>query len=108
MAFGYCLIGLGFALNAFAHSTAALALSMIVFTFGEMCSMPTSSAYVADLAPIHLRGRYMGVMGFTWALALICGPALGMNLLNFNPTVLWLGCGVMGILAASVISAGKE
>jgi MFS family permease len=108
MAFGYCLIGFGFAFNAFAHSTAALALSMIVFTFGEMCSMPTASAYVADLAPIQLRGRYMGVMGFTWALAVICGPALGMNLLNFNPTVLWLSCGAMGVLAASIISAGKD
>jgi MFS family permease len=108
MAFGYCLIGLGFAFNAFAHSTAALAFSMIIFTFGEMCSMPTSSAYVADLAPIHLRGRYMGVMGFTWSLALICGPALGMNLLNFSPTVLWISCGALGILAALIISAGKE
>lgn len=108
MAFGYCLIGLGFAFNAFAHSTWALACAMIIFTFGEMCSMPTSSAYVADLAPGHLRGRYMGVMGFTWSLALICGPGFGMTLLKFNPTILWLTCGLLGMVAASIIVSGKD
>jgi MFS family permease len=108
MALGYVLIGSGFAINAFAHTLTAFALVMLVFTFGEMISMPVSSAYVADLSPANMRGRYMGVMGFTWSLALICGPSLGMALFGHNPMWLWLGCGGLGLLAAFIISSGKE
>jgi MFS family permease len=108
MAFGYLLIGGGFAFNAFAHSVPALAFGMIIFTVGEMCSMPVSSAYIADLAPPHLRGRYMGVMGFTWASALIFGPGIGMTLFAHNPIILWTSCGALGVLAALIIASGKE
>jgi MFS family permease len=52
-----------------------------------------------------MRGRYMGVNGMTWALALILGPALGMKLLAFSAGALWLACGVLGLLAAVVILA---
>ncbi|MDB6112286.1 MAG: Major facilitator transporter, partial [Pedosphaera sp.] len=108
MALGYLLIGAGFAFNAFAHSVFAFAVTMLIFTFGEMISVPVSSAYVADLAPAHLRGRYMGVMGFTWSLALVCGPGLGMMLLGYSPTVLWLTAGALGCLAALIILSGKD
>jgi MFS family permease len=108
MASGYLLIGLGFAFNAFAHTALAFALAMLIFTFGEMTSVPVSSAYVADLAPPHLRGRYMGMMGFTWSLALVCGPGLGMMLLGCNPSLLWLTCGGLGCLAALIILSGKD
>ena len=52
----------------------------------------------------HLRGRYLGVYGLNWALALIIAPGLGMKLLAGNPEALWLGCGVLGVLAAIIIS----
>ncbi len=104
MAVGYALIGGGFALNHFAQTVPALALCMAVFTLGEMLALPMASAYVADLAPPHLRGRYMGVNGMSWALALIIGPAAGIKLLAFWPAGYWMGCGVLGLLAAVVIS----
>ena len=66
-------------------------------------ALPMASAYVADLAPPHMRGRYMGVNGMTWALSLILGPALGMKLLVFSAGAFWLVCGVLGLLAALVI-----
>lgn len=103
MACGYLLIGAGFALNAIAHTIPVFLLSAIIFTFGEMCAMPVSSAYVADLAPPHLRGRYMGVVGFTWAIALVFGPNLGLRLFAYNPTLMWLTCGLLGLLAARII-----
>jgi MFS family permease len=104
LAAGYVLVGLGFALNAFAHTVPALAGCIIIFTLGEMIAMPVSSAYVSNLAPAHLRGRYLGMYGLNWALALIFAPALGMKLLASNPAVLWLGCGALGLLAAIIIS----
>lgn len=105
MALGYALIGGGFAMNYFAHSVPALVACMMIFTLGEMFALPMASAYVADLAPPHMRGRYMGVNGMTWSFALIAGPFLGMKLLALAPGALWLTCGVLGLLAAVVILA---
>jgi MFS family permease len=104
LAAGYLLIGLGFALNAFAHTVPALAACVIIFTLGEMVAMPVTSAYVSNLSPAHLRGRYMGVYGLNWALALIVAPALGLKLLAYNPAVLWLGCGALSVIGAIIIS----
>ena len=104
MALGYVLIGVGFALNHFARSLPALAACMAVFTLGEMLALPMASAYVADLAPPQMRGRYMGVNGMTWALALIVGPAVGMKLFALNPAAYWIGCAALGVLAAVIIS----
>jgi len=100
---GYALVGIGFALNALAHTLPALIVAMIVVTFGEMVTIPVSVAYVADLAPAHLRGRYMGAFGLTWALGLTVGPSLGMALFHFGAAVLWLACGALGLVAAAII-----
>ena len=108
MALGYLLIALGFGMNASGGGVPALALGMMIFTFGEICSMPISSAYVSDLAPSYMRGRYWGMMGFTWALALVIGPSLGMALFAVNPFALWLACALAGIVAAVLISFKVE
>jgi MFS family permease len=104
LATGYLLVGLGFALNAFAHTVPTLAICIVIFTLGEMIAMPVASAYVANLSPPHLRGRYMGAYGLNWALALIIAPGLGMKLLGFSPMILWLGCGVLAVIGALIIS----
>jgi len=104
MAAGYLLCAVGFALNAFAHTITALVLCMMVFTIGEMITMPTGAAYLADLAPPEMRGRYMGVAGLTWAAALIIGPVSGMKLFAVAPTAYWIICAAAGLFAAMVIS----
>ena len=108
LATGYLLIGLGFALNAFARTVPALAACVIIFTLGEMVAMPVASAYVSNLSPPHLRGRYLGVYGLNWALALIIAPSLGLKLLAYNPTALWLGCGALGVIGAIIVSMKAE
>jgi len=104
LAAGYLLIGLGFGLNAFARTVPELAAGVFIFTLGEMVAIPVSSAFVANLAPPHLRGRYMGVYGLNWALALILAPAIGLKLLAFNPAALWISCGALALLGAVIIS----
>jgi MFS family permease len=103
IATGYALLGAGFALNAFAHTVPALVACVVVFTLGEMISMPIALAFVADLAPANMRGRYLGAYGLTWALALAIGPALGMKLFAHGAPTLWLTCGILGLLAAGVV-----
>ena len=103
MATGYVIIAAGFALNFFAHSILALTLCMALFTFGEMITMPMASAYLANLAPARLRGRYLGVSGLTWSVAMITGPALGMKLFACNQAAYFSICGALGLLAAAII-----
>jgi MFS family permease len=103
IALGYLLAGAGFALNGLARSVPGLVACMGVFTLGEMLAMPMASAYIADLAPASMRGRYMGVYGMTWTLALIVGPTAGMALMNAAPSALWLSAAGLGALAALLI-----
>jgi MFS family permease len=105
MALGFLLVGAGFASNALVRTIPLLVLTTVLFTLGEMVAMPVSAAYVADLAPAHQRGLYMGTYGMVWALAFVFGPSLGMLLFSANHVLLWVVCGVMGLLAATIILA---
>src|SRR5260370_20627322 len=51
IALGYLLSGLGFALSGLAHHVRALALTMSVWTLGEMVSSPIAGSYLAHLPP---------------------------------------------------------
>jgi MFS family permease len=108
MAFGFALIGVGFASNLLPRTLPLLLCTTTLFTFGEMISMPVSGAYVAGLAPAHQRGLYMGLYGMVWALAFVCGPSLGLFVFSASPSALWTGCGIVGLIAATVVSAGAR
>jgi MFS family permease len=103
IALGSALTGLGFALTAWATDVPLLALTVFIWTIGEIVSAPSSQAYVADLAPPHLRGRYQGAWGLTFGLGLILAPVLGTAIFAVSPTALWLSCGVLGLVAALLV-----
>jgi MFS family permease len=73
--------------------------SMVILTIGEMLLMPTSSTYVANLAPPDKRGRYMSLYGLTWGTAAGIAPLIG-GFLNdsFGPRTIWLGGGLVGLI----------
>jgi MFS family permease len=106
MALGYLLIAIGFAGNAFARTVPELLACVVIFTFGEMATFPVSSAYIAGLAPAHLRGRYMGVYALVWSAGLIAAPQIGLPLFAAGPKTLWLTCGVLGLVAAAIAFRG--
>jgi MFS family permease len=108
LAVGSILVGLGFALNAWAESLAALAFTVLIWTIGEIVYAPVASAYVADIAPVHLRGRYQGAWGLMWGLAFMLGPALGAAFFAWNGDAFWLFCGVLGVLSAGLLLAGSR
>ena len=73
--------------------------SMVIMTVGELMLMPTSSAFVANLAPPEKRGRYMSIYGLTWGAAAGIAPLLGGFLNdNFGPQTIWFGGGVVGLI----------
>ena len=108
IAVGYGLMGAGLALNALFHSLTALVVGMTVFTFGEMIFAPVAGAYVSTLAPVRMRGRYMGAWGMSNSLSLMIAPSLGMMVLARSPVALWLGCGALAGLAALTIASERR
>ena len=104
MAIGYLLVGTGFALNGLAHTIPALIACVVIFTLGEMIALPVAGAYVADLAPTNMRGRYMGLYTVTWASALVVGPGLGLRLYGHAPVAYWLICAALCVASALVLS----
>ncbi|MFF0267355.1 MDR family MFS transporter [Kribbella sp. NPDC004536] len=92
------VVGLGFGLGAVVHSWWGYGLSVVVWTIGEIGFAAVIGAVFADLAPVDLRGRYMGLSGMAFGVGTVVGPLAGTNALeHLGPTVTWLGCAVLGV-----------
>jgi MFS family permease len=94
------VIGVGFALTAWAVSPVAFVATIVIWTIGELMQFPFSAAVVADLAPKKMRGRYMGMFGLSHSLAMAIGAPLGGEILARTGGGIWLAC-----LGSSVVSA---
>ncbi|MFD8481219.1 MDR family MFS transporter [Kitasatospora sp. NPDC059673] len=96
------LTGWGFGLTAVAGSSAGLyALTVAIWTIGEIVNAPTMMALVAEHSPARARGRYQGVYSLSWSLASFLGPAAGGLLLQYaGSRALWGACAAAGTLAA--------
>ncbi|MFI1333136.1 MDR family MFS transporter [Streptomyces sp. NPDC020845] len=95
------LIGYGFGLTAFAGSVAIYALTICVWTMGEIINTPIQMGLVARLSPAHGRGRYQGVYVLSWSLAALVAPlTAGAVIDHYGADVLWAGCAAVGTLAA--------
>jgi len=100
MACGTAFYALGFAMYGFISSYLMFVVAMVVITVGEMIVSPFGQALVAGFAPPEMRGRYMAVAGLSWGVAFAGGPYLAGRLMESpNPDLLWMACGVVGILA---------
>jgi len=103
LALGALLVGLGYGAYALCTTVPQYALATAVWTLGEITSLPTAVALVADLAPPDLRGRYNGAYGLSFGAGQTLAPLAGGALLaRAGATALFAGC-----LAASVgVAAG--
>lgn len=103
IALGYAMIGIGFGMTALATTAPLLALTVVVWTLGEIINAPVSISYVSTLAPPELRGRYQGAFSLTWGIALVLGPILGTALFEWSPVALWGACLAIGLVAALLV-----
>ena len=100
MAAGSLLYAIGFAMYGFVPTFALFVVAMIIITIGEMVVSPFQQSLVASFAPEHMRGRYMAVSGLSWSISFTVGPYFaGLLLDSPNPGLLWIFCGLVGILA---------
>ncbi|MEY9876037.1 MFS family permease [Streptacidiphilus sp. MAP12-33] len=95
------LFGLGMALCGLAGSMAFYALTVGVWTLGEIIWTPVNQALVAELSPVHGRGRYQGVFSLAWQVSAFLAPlAAGAMLAGWGAGSVWTTCALLGLLAA--------
>ena len=108
MAVAAVIVGIGFGLTAAADGATMYAITVLVWTFGEMLNSPSSSVVLAELAPAAARGRYQGVYALAWQGASFGAPILGgLVQQHAGNTALWLGCAALaGLVALGQLLAG--
>jgi MFS family permease len=82
-----------------ATAYAILVTAVIAVGLGECLHTTALTPLVADLAPAHLRGRYMAVIGLCFWIGLAVAPTGGTALLSVSPTV------AFGVAAAVALAA---
>jgi MFS family permease len=93
------LLGLGFGFTALAANLSLFALSVAIWTLGEIAATSVAPTIIADLSPVELRGLYQGIFGAAWGLAYFLGPLAGGWLYeNWGSNALWIGCLITGIV----------
>ena len=95
------LLGLGFGFTALATNLPLFALSVAIWTLGEIAATSVGPTIIADLSPVELRGLYQGIFGAAWGLSYFVGPlAGGWVYEHWGSNALWFGCLVVGLLTA--------
>jgi len=108
IALGQLLIGLGFCSLLVAEQMPALVAMIVIWTLGEMIESPVAATIAADRAPPHARGRYQSAYGGMFGVAWMIGPIVGTAVYSRSPNAVWIGCGVLGVVAAVLsLRAGR-
>jgi MFS family permease len=103
LAVGALLVGVGFGLNAFAHTPWQYAGAIAVWSLGEIALLPVAVSVITELAPAPLRASYQGAYQLVWGASFLITPALSGSLMaRFGARALWIGCFVVG----GVVAAG--
>lgn len=103
VAWGFFLLGVGMAVNLLGGNVWLVLAGMAVFTFGEMLCLPRHSAWVQQLSPEGMRGRFSGLAGFAWLGGNLLGSWGGLVIYERSPQTLWALCGLAGVLALLVL-----
>ena len=94
---GAFLLCLGFALLPLGRGALFAAATVLVWTVGEMLTLPMTNIFVAARAGSARAGRYMGAYTMAFATAFLLAPALGLSVYDrYGGGVLWGAAGVVG------------
>jgi len=97
---GNILYVIGFTMYGVFDTYLMYIVAMVIITVGEMIYAPKEQTIVANIAPEHMRGRYMAIRNFSWILPISVGP-LGAGLImdNLDPRYVWFAAGIFGTLS---------
>jgi MFS family permease len=105
MAASALVVGVGFGLTAFADSVPLFALTVVIWTIGEIGFNAVAPALIAEIAPPELRGRYNGLVGTAFGAASLLGPLAGTWLFGIGQGLLWVVCLLTAALSGAAILA---
>ncbi|MFH8410176.1 MDR family MFS transporter [Streptomyces sp. NPDC018019] len=104
---GVLLTGVGMSMYALPWGLAALVIATLVWSLGEIIGYPSLFfAYPAQAGPPGLRGRYLGASNALYGLGSAIGPFVGVMIWNRFQEGLWIGCGVVGLIAGAAAWGG--
>lgn len=108
LAIAAVLVGIGFGGYAFAATFVSAMLLMLVWSLGLILMFPSSSAYLAELAPSDRQGEYAGFYSASFSVAFALGPGIGTFVYNHGGAV-WVfgGCFVVSLLSAGAFAFGR-
>jgi len=96
---GAFLVCAGFALVPHGTTLGYLALTILVWTLGEMLVLPILNAVAAERAGRGFEGQYMGLYAMAYSVAFILAPVTGTFVYErLGPGALWHGMGVVGLI----------
>jgi predicted MFS family arabinose efflux permease len=97
------LMGLPFMLLSVSAAVPVVAAVILVFVVGEMLWVPTSQAIAAGLAPVDLRGAYLGAFSSMGAFGFAVAPFTGLLVRDAaGDTAMWSFFAAMSIVSAGV------
>lgn len=95
-------VAVGFWSTAWATTVPAYALTVVLWTIGELIGSAIAPAVVADLSPASMRGRYQGTLTFTFSAAALVAPVGGGWVYDtWGGDTLWTLCGVVSLAAGA-------
>jgi MFS family permease len=101
LAAGALLVGLGFGLTGFADAVWFYAITVAIWTMGEMAYFAVLDSTLAGMAPERLRGSYFGVFASASQLSRLAAPLIAGYLLQHYGEALWIGCLAVGLATAA-------
>ena len=111
-AFGSILIGIALAILPFGTDVGFgfFVFSVLLWTFGEMLTMPFANSIMLTIAPEGKIGLYMGWYSATFSAAFLVAPIVGLQLYAYAGwTSLWISVGVVsaGVAGISLLLAPR-
>lgn len=101
LALGCLLVAIGFGTMALVTGVISAAITVVIWTFGEMILFPASSAYVAEVSSASKKGEYMGIYTMFFGFGATFAPIFGTTMLeNVGASTLWLTCLIFGIISS--------
>ena len=101
VAAGTLLLGLGFGLTPFGATTSFAVFGVVVWTFGEILTLPMLLTLTTLRSDPAAMGEYQGLTSLAFATAMTFGPALSTRLWDAaGPEWVWYACAALGVAMA--------
>jgi len=96
------LFGAGFICFMFAANFSQFLVAIAILTIGEIIFFPASSAFVANLAPADMRGRYLALMGLFFGIGASTAELTIFSIYGLlaNKSLIW---GIWGTLGFAIL-----